>query len=76
MINEKDLLESIISIFAGLYFLFFIKWHIKSSVNQDKRWFKADTNPLSYKIGYSIGGIFFLIFGILLLFGVIKLGKN
>ena len=76
MINKKDLFEAIFCIMFGLYSLIFIKWHIKSSVNFQKKYFRLHVNPLYFKIAYPIAGIVFMAFGILLLFGYINLGRN
>ncbi|MBI1811859.1 MAG: hypothetical protein HY035_04320 [Nitrospirae bacterium] len=75
MINKKDLFEAMFSIALGLYALIFLKWHIKSSVSFQKKLFGLDVNSLYFKIAYPIAGIFFIVFGILLLFGYVKLGK-
>lgn len=76
MINKKDLFESIFIIILGIYFFIFRERSVRSAVNFQKKVFGLNVNPIYFKIAYPIAGIVFIVFGILLLFGYIKLGKN
>lgn len=67
----KEVYFNLFSILFGTIMVLNRNFLAKKAVSFQKKFFNYEVNEIGYKIGYFVGGVVFIIIGILSLFGII-----